>query len=152
MSGKHQDQDFELNLASIIDCFTVLITYLLVSASFISLASLDVTVAAIASDAPAESEKPPALTVTVFLKQDFKIAIYTEGKERNTVIVPAKDGYFDYDSVTPHLEGIKERHATLDSAMVTADDKVPYSRVIGMIDTVRKTLPKVAMSAGFGSS
>ena len=42
---KHAGEtDFELNLASIIDCFTVLITYLLVSASFISLGILDVSV------------------------------------------------------------------------------------------------------------
>ena len=39
-------QDFELNLASLIDCFTVLITFLLASASFLSVGILDAGVAA----------------------------------------------------------------------------------------------------------
>mgnify|MGYP003351965824 CR=1 FL=1 len=40
-------QDFELNLASIIDCLTVIIAFLLLSSSFVSYGTLDTAVAAL---------------------------------------------------------------------------------------------------------
>ena len=66
-SGGKKDSDFELNLASIIDCFTVLITYLLVTASFITLGILDVTVTS--SLASTEQTHSPDVMLTVGIKQ-----------------------------------------------------------------------------------
>ena len=54
-SSDSQSGDFELNLASMIDCFTVLIAFLLASSSFLSIGALDVSV--IGASAP--QDNPP---------------------------------------------------------------------------------------------
>src|ERR1700722_17864850 len=97
--GSHAgEMDFELNLASIIDCFTVLITYLLVSASFITLGVLDVTVAVPAmAQETAKNDEPPKLIVSIELGADQLLEIRTTGVETKNYRVPAKDGAWDFE-------------------------------------------------------
>src|SRR4051794_631583 len=111
-SGGEGDQDFELNLASIIDCFTVLITYLLVSASFITLGILDVTVA---SNAPADEQPiPPEVSVTIALDPNRNLIVKTEGAESNTVNIGQKSGEWDFERMTGQLKAIKDKFPKID--------------------------------------
>src|SRR5947208_300860 len=91
-----REQDFELNIASVIDCFTVLITYLLVSASFISISALDIDVAGV-GDAP--QSEPPPVSIAVQLEDNRSLTIKITGAEKNEWVVDAKDGNWDLDSL-----------------------------------------------------
>ncbi|MEK7690751.1 MAG: biopolymer transporter ExbD, partial [Bdellovibrionota bacterium] len=69
-------QDFDLNLAPIIDCFTVLITFLLISASFLSIGILDAGISA--PGAQTESEPQGAsvdLTLKITADRGYRIKI-----------------------------------------------------------------------------
>src|SRR4051812_10232604 len=90
------NQDFDLNIAPIIDCFTVLITYLLVSASFISLNVLDIGVAA-SGEAPAETvpAEPPvmfSLEISAAKLITLKVSGGAEGLDLSFPIAPAANG------------------------------------------------------------
>ncbi|MGZ3709823.1 MAG: biopolymer transporter ExbD, partial [Bdellovibrionota bacterium] len=76
-SGKGS-QDFELNIASIIDCFTVLITFLLASASFLSIGIFDAGVAAGAAES--KDSKPPSVQILVELQPDHRLSVKLTGK------------------------------------------------------------------------
>jgi biopolymer transport protein ExbD len=139
--------DVELNLTSIIDCFTVLITYLLVTASFISFGILDVSVAA---PSPADSASPgsnPPLGVTVFMAPGYAMEIRTTGEETRTYPIPSKGGKWDLDAVTDHLNSFKSRFPKLDTALVSADDAIEYREVVHAVETVRSTIPNVSLGA-----
>src|SRR4051812_14599722 len=89
-------QDIDLNIAPIIDCFTVLITYLLVSASFLSLAVLEVGVAASGDMAPPVEVplKPvdPPLSLSVMMKQQGGFEVKLTGGEKNlNLVIPIVD-------------------------------------------------------------
>jgi len=146
MSKKEIDPDFELNIASIIDCFTVLITYLLVSASFITLGMFDVTVA---SHSPSDvvDSVPPPLTVTIGILKNFEIKVSTEGSENNSYKIPQKEGGMDLESLTANLQKLKERFPKLEAAMITAEDTVDYKELVKTVEATRATFPQVALSA-----
>ena len=78
----HKKNDIELNLAPIIDCFTVLITYLLLSASFLSLSVLDITIPldAVASSEPIQNTD---VTFTIHLSAhgDLTTSVIEKGTE-----------------------------------------------------------------------
>ena len=57
--GGGGEGDVELNLAPIVDCFTVLIAYLLVSMSFISLSIFEAGVAATSPESASVEVVPP---------------------------------------------------------------------------------------------
>src|SRR3954469_14560582 len=87
-SGKNQSQDFELNITSIIDTFTVLITFMLASASFLSIGLLDAGISA--GGDTASSAKPPSVNVEIRLTADHGYRIQLSGKATSTLTVAAK--------------------------------------------------------------
>lgn len=66
--SKGGSQDFDINLAPIIDCFTVLITFMLVSASFLAIGIFDAGVEAAGTSAA--NTKPPAVHLELSLQKD----------------------------------------------------------------------------------
>src|ERR1700722_16150519 len=94
--------DFELNIASVIDCFTVLIVYLLLSASFITLGVLDVQVAAATNDGQETIPDTAAavkLTMTIGVQGNNDIKIKTEGTDSKTYNIPSKNGAKDFETL-----------------------------------------------------
>jgi biopolymer transport protein ExbD len=145
-----EGQDFELNLAPIIDCFTVLITYLLVSASFISLDMLEVSVAT-TSESPAPADEPapkdPPTTMSVALTPGGDVELEITGKEPAKFTVPAVDAKIDVPGLNRRIASIhdhyKESGAAVTEASVKAAPAVPYKQIVMVVDGVKKGVPKV---------
>lgn len=144
--GSDSGQDCELNLAPIIDCFTVLIAFMLVSASFLSIGILDAGIAA--AGANSTGATPPPVTLAIELKKDQSYVIKLSGKENRSVVVTAKDGKPDYDAMDAQLAAMKQKWPVLASAILSAENEVEYSNVVRSMEATRKQLPAV-MLGGF---
>ena len=138
-------QDFDLNLAPIIDCFTVLIAFMLVSASFLSIGLLDAGVAggAVQSDA-----KPPSVDVTITLKAGHRIEIQTGGKSNEKYTLTEAKGEWDYDTLNSKLDNLKKRWPDVSAITLTAEDGVEYQDIVSTMEKLRKQMPFV-MLGGF---
>jgi biopolymer transport protein ExbD len=138
-------QDFDLNLAPIIDCFTVLITYMLVSAAFISFHMIEVTAVATAEsseETPPPTELPMALTVELKPGQVFDI--HVSGKETAEYTIRAL-GELDWDfpKLASQLEQIKTRWPTIKEVSVKADNGTRYKQIVRVVEKLKKSIPKV---------
>ncbi len=138
------EQEFELNIAPIIDCFTVLITYLLVSASFISLGVLDVSVATPSAGAALPDE--PKTSVSIELNDNMTMIVRVTGSEEKNVRVPAKTTdtakEYDYDHLRDViLVPLKEKHPDLDQTLISAEENVDYVSIVRAVETTRKIIP-----------
>jgi biopolymer transport protein ExbD len=149
-------QEVELNLAPIIDCFTVLITYLLVTASFLTLASVDVSISAtnenIAAAPPPVDNKRP-LVMTMDLDSKNMIILKVSGgdlKSDYEVKLPPKqtDGSWDGEALEKMLVKITGRWANLTEVSVSAAPTTKYKELVNIINATQKTLPKVFISGG----
>lgn len=141
-----QSQDVELNLASIIDCFTVLIAFMLVSAAFVSIGILDAGVAA--AGAQSAGNTPPSVQVTVELSAGHKLSLKTLGKETKTYELPAKDGAWDHAALQEQLTGLKQRYNDIAAVTLVADNAIEYKEVIKAMEMTRKVIP-VVLLGGF---
>jgi biopolymer transport protein ExbD len=143
---KELETDFELNIASIIDCFTVLITYLLLSASFISLGIFDITVP---THTASESAPQPSseISLSIGVKQNHDIEIEVQGTETATLKVSEQNGKQDIVDLKNQLVKIKEKYPNLESAVISGDDTSLYKELVKTVDTTRKIFPHVALSA-----
>ncbi len=141
-------QDFELNLAPIIDCFTVIITYLLVSASFVSLAVLDAGIAAISPTTAAQGIVPLALEVELTKSGAvaFKLTGLPAGKEMPLAVAPL-GGEFDFPGVRYRMEMIARDFPALKELTVSADPAVSYKSVVRAIEALKKIVPKVFLAS-----
>jgi biopolymer transport protein ExbD len=143
-------QDFELNIASIIDCFVVLITFMLASASFLSLGILDAGIAAAGSSATPGT--PPPVNVVIELRENRDLVVKVTGKQNTTTTLQAKTAEkgreWNYENLTVQLAGLKLNFPAVTGATLVADNKVEYKEVVKSMEVVRKSLP-VVLLGGF---
>lgn len=149
MSAMNSDngQDVDLNLAPIIDCFTVLIAFLLVSASFLSIGILDAGIAAGGESATKDAKTPP-IEITVHLKANKELEVAISGKQTRKTSVAAKSGDWDHEKMTQELAAIKKSWPETASITLDADASVEYQEVVSTMNTIRKTIP-VVLLGGF---
>lgn len=136
-SGGEGGQDFELNIASIIDCFTVLIAFMLASASFLSIGIMDAGLSGGGAD-PRAAEVPDV---------DFSVKL-------------RKDATFEYDltgKATDHgkltavadlrkkLADARSRFPKLTQVTLIPEDAVEYDQVVQTMAELRKEVPNVLL-------
>jgi biopolymer transport protein ExbD len=142
--GKGGSPDFDLNLAPIIDCFTVLITFMLASASFISIGVLDA--GAGSGAAPSENKDQKQLVaVQVDLQPQFTIQVKMTGKVTSTIPVPSKDGTWDFETLVGQLKKIKTDWPQTDSITLTMADDMEHKYLMASLENVKKVFPGVLL-------
>jgi biopolymer transport protein ExbD len=153
--GSGAEGDVDLNIAPIVDCFTVLIAYLLVSMSFISLGIFEAGVAASGPPPPDTQEQPLtppevplsfAVTLNGLNQVELKL---TGGKENlNQVItIEPKVNQADTELLEVKVGELVKAHPDLKEANIAADPVVRYKAIIRIIEAVKKKLPKVFLAS-----
>jgi biopolymer transport protein ExbD len=145
VQGGGDSQDFELNLASIIDCFTVLIAFMLASASFLSIGILDAGVAAAGAQQANPSDKPPSVNIAVEIAPAGKITVKLTGKATTTTPIEAKDGKANYEELNRSLASTKQSWPDVAAVTLNADNTVEYRDVVKTMEAIRKTIPVVVL-------
>ena len=144
--GGKGGQDFDLNLAPIIDCLTVLITFMLASSSFLSIGLLDAGVAAGA--AVTDNTTPPPVNIEVELGQDHQMTVKVTGKATSTTPVGKAGNEWNYDQLTKNLASLKAQWPNVNAVTLTAQNAVEYQNVVKSMEVIRKTIP-VVLLGGF---
>jgi biopolymer transport protein ExbD len=127
------EQDFELNIASIIDCFVVLIAFILVSTSFFSIGVIDAQVAGASEDAANVADSVP---VTIELKADHSIVLRSGTNGQTSTRIATRD-------LAASLESLKSNNPELKSAIVIADNSVSYRDVMASMEVAKGKIAQV---------
>lgn len=141
-----EGQDFDLNLAPIIDALTVLITFMLVSASFLAIGVFDANVAANAAEG--NDSKPPAIRIDILLTTNQEIRIRVSGKIRRNKRFKAGAEGFDSASLARELKSLKSRYPKTEGYILNAQDDVEYKDLIKVMESLRADVPKMAVLLG----
>jgi biopolymer transport protein ExbD len=139
--GKGASQDFDLNLAPIIDCFTVLITFMLVSASFLATGIFDA-----AAEAPGQATsdvKPPAVHLEVTLMDQSNIEVKLSGKEKFSHKLPSKDQDWNLTALQNELQQVQKKWPEVQSMTLTASNEIQYLHLIRVMEATKKIIPGV---------
>lgn len=148
-TGNGKGQDFDLNLAPIIDCFTVLITYLLVTASFLTLTALDVGVSATGEAKASPNDDPLPMFMTMEMKEGHEYSIkIAGGKLTQDVVVDVKatnEGW-NYTEMLGRLQQIQKKWPVLTDVSLSAEPTVQYKEIVNTINEIKKVIPKVFIS------
>lgn len=129
-----------MNIASIIDCFTVVITYLLVSASFISLGVLDTSSAD--GSVSMEQSKKEILELTIHMSEDRQLMLNTSGTQKSQIAIPALNGSWDFTTMNNYLQDYKNKF-NLQAANLSAANAVEYKDVVRGLERIREQIDNV---------
>jgi biopolymer transport protein ExbD len=145
-SGKSGSQDFDLNLAPIIDCLTVLIAFMLASTAFLSIGILDAGVAA--AGASATSTTPPAISILIELGAGKDYLLKVTGKSAFTAPIPHTEQGWNGAELSKRLAALKTQWPDISAVTLSADNQVHYEDVVKSMETIRQTMP-VVLLGGF---
>lgn len=141
-SGGGRNQEVDLNITPIIDCFTVLITFLLASASFLSIGFFEVY-----TPGPTKAEQQaaePDVEVILKVTPDQFIEMKMKGKKNNTAKYALNDPAA-LVKLQAEIEGIAAEKLTINQVLITASDNVPYQNLVRVMDALQKSAIPVVM-------
>ena len=132
-----------LNLTPMMDVFTVLVVFLLITAVFTSITIMDLSVPTSAGGAAAS--RPNFAIEVIVRKSGLEIA---NGKAVEAAI-PKKDGKYDLQLLTEILDRLKTKYPEKEDATVLMEPKIEYDHLVQVMDTVRGTqtplFPKISI-------
>ncbi len=134
--GDSSSTEVELNITPIIDCFTVLITFLLASASFLSIGFFEASTPG--TSAPADGTPPPDLEAMVKVHPAQKLEITFKGNRSDTIRfdLSTKEGIEVMDR---ELDALKKSKYSLSQFLISADDGVEYKSMMEVMGYLNKT-------------
>jgi biopolymer transport protein ExbD len=122
----------ELLLVPMIDIFTVLVTFLLMTAVFSRIAIMQIDLPSSAAQKPTE----PKFRLEVIVRQGgFDLS---DGKQAIGTI-PKVSGAYDINALTARVLEVKREHPTSEDASVLSEPKVPYDELVQVMDAIRST-------------
>jgi biopolymer transport protein ExbD len=123
----------QVMLVPMIDIFTVLVTFLLMTAVFSRITILELDLPSSASSGP---PTPPAFRLEVIVRQaGFEL---TNGGQLIAAI-PKVNGEYDMQSLSELALALKREHSQVDDASVLMEQDIPYDHLIQVMDAIRST-------------
>jgi len=128
----------ELLLVPMIDIFTVLVTFLLMTAVFSRIVILQI-------DLPSASgAKPSEPTIRLVRNEGFELS---DGKQLIGTI-PKVNGEYDLKTLSEQVIAVKREHPEANDASVLSEPRVPYDELIQAMDAIRSAeVPAAEASA-----
>ena len=129
-----------LLLVPMIDIFTVLVTFLLMTAVFARITILDLDLPSSASGNPA---KPEFRLEVIVRKEGLEL---TNGTDR-IAVVPNIDGAYDLKTLTDLAVSLKRDYPEVDNASVLLEPDVEYDSLVQVMDAIRTVDPALVADA-----
>src|SRR5579863_7970393 len=129
---RHSRRPAELLLVPMIDIFTVLVTFLLMTAVFSRTVILQLNL-------PAQNttfkEPPPGLQLEVMVRKDL-----LQVADRNSgplATIPNTQAGYDYGALTDYLKRVKAKFPEKTDATILLEPDTPYDTLVQVMDRVR---------------
>ena len=129
---RHARKPAELLLVPMIDIFTVLVTFLLMTAVFSRTVILQLNLPPPNSE---WKEPPPGLQLEVMVRKDL-----LQVADRNTgplATLPNNAAGYDYDGLTEYLKRVKAKFPEKTDASILLEQDTPYDTLVQVMDRVR---------------
>jgi biopolymer transport protein ExbD len=129
---RHNRKPAELLLVPMIDIFTVLVTFLLMTAVFSRTVILQLNMPAAQTEF---KEPPPGLQIEVMVRKDL-----LQVADRNTgplATFPNKPDGYDYDGLTDYLKRVKAKFPEKTDATILLEHDTPYDILVQVMDRTR---------------
>jgi biopolymer transport protein ExbD len=130
--ARHMRQPAELLLVPMIDIFTVLVTFLLMTAVFSRTVILQLNLPPPSTEA---RDPPPGLQLEVMVRKDqLQVADRNSGL---LTALPSSAAGYNYDGLTDYLKRVKAKFPEKTEATILLEPDTPYDILVQVMDRVR---------------
>jgi biopolymer transport protein TolR len=135
--------EFDLNIVPIVDCLTILLTFMLASGAFFSLGVLEIGVAGPSSASAEKKEFPIDLTLELNAGKSMTLAV--SGKMRKRIPLAAFEGQWNFSKLTEELTKFAEEYPEVKSVNLLANQDLEYHEIVKAMEATKKSHPDVLL-------
>ncbi|MDZ7344796.1 MAG: biopolymer transporter ExbD [candidate division KSB1 bacterium] len=146
---RHRPTGGDLEMTPIMNIFLILVPFLLLTATFVKIAILEMTLPSlnkpVIQETTATAEKPKQLVLNT-------LAIKANGFELksptfNFPLIPKTGEQYNYEQLQANLKQIKERFPNSEDVVVAPEDEIKYDVVVKVMDRCRESgFPNISIS------
>lgn len=140
MKKNKKHLDFELNLVPFIDLLSVCICFLLLTAVWIQIGSMNVK-QSVGGSAAEDSEQKPVVWVS--LNETGEVSLNIEKsravKGAKSIKIAAQNGKTSVEELNKILVHMREQDPLINTALIRPQAKVSYEAIIELMDEFKKT-------------
>lgn len=137
MSTKRKELEFELNLVPFIDMLTTCLSFLLLTAVWTYVGTIDTT-QAIGAESTAGANNPPSLVVQLDQDNSFDFQLKDVSTSNRNFTIKSNGGKPNWDKVHTFLSALRKQHPEIKTSVVLTRPKVTYGHIIQTVDTLKK--------------
>ncbi len=138
---ENKDLDFEVNLLPVISLLAVLISFLLLTAVWVNVGTLDVS-QALGNETQSDKENPPSIFAKFHKHGEFSLMLkdVKNAKEsmRHITIASRKNNKFNKEDLTNYILSIKENFPELTTVVILPAESTPYEYIISTMDNFKE--------------
>lgn len=140
MRNNKKHLDFELNLVSFIDLLSVCICFLLITAVWLNIGSVNVK-QAVGGQSQAETEKKPTMWVQLSEQGDISMDVKEASRlpaSLQRIRLPGAGGHFNLEALAKILSDLKNAQPDLRTALIQPKAQTTYEEIIDLMDQFKK--------------
>jgi len=133
-----KELNFELNILPILDILSVMICFLLLTAVWIQVNSLD-TKQAIGDNTISQKENPPSLWIGVERNGTLKISLRdVKGNTPQESTLSGSSNGVNWTALSQKIQSLKTQFPTLNTVIIRPEAKANYGVVIRLMDQLKQ--------------
>jgi biopolymer transport protein TolR len=136
-SAKKKSLEFEINLVPFIDMLSACLSFLLLTAVWTYVGTID-TKQAIGAASTSGAQNPPSIVVQVDPDNSFEFQLKDVKTKSRNFLVRAEAGQPDWIKVDRVLTAIRKQYPEINTSVVLTRPKVKYGLIIKTVDSLKK--------------
>lgn len=137
MSSFRKEIEFELNLIPFIDMLSACLSFLLLTAVWSYIGSID-THQAIGAESTNGANNPPSLVVQVESDMSFRFDLKDVKTKTRQFKIQSKNGEPNWDRIDSFLVSVRKNIPDLNTSVVISKPGVSYGLTMKTVDSLRK--------------
>lgn len=140
-------QDADVNLTAVMNIFLILIPFLLLTATFVRIAVLELSLPNLerSGEARATSQRsePAILNILLIHKDHLQI----KSPNLKFEAIPKTDGGYLWSELEAQLQQVKKQYPAINDFIISPEDDIEYHTIITVMDNCRESgFPNISIS------
>ena len=138
--------DTDLNLTAVMNVFLILVPFLLITASFVHIAVLELSLPNLdRQSATVQPQKPQSVIFNILLIRQNSFEL--RSPELKLPELAKKDGAYDWNGLVDQLAQIKTTHPASEDIIISPENAIKYDTIISVMDRCREAgFPNISIS------
>jgi len=136
LGRSRRNPDADLNVTPVMNIFVILIPFLLLTATFVRIAIIDLSLPSLEEGGQLSEEELKNLTLLVVSIKPEGFEIKTS--EKKYPLIGKRDGDFDFSALKRRLGEIKKRYPALEDVIISPASEIRYKVIVKVLDSCRE--------------